>query len=83
MTITCYGQTNHGDWCQEFYETAARTSAKRARQLRKAGYRVTVSALGPQVTRVGTVKMTMVDIRPGNNSDTFHLPEEDWKLERI
>ena len=47
---------------QEFHETSARTSGKRARQLRKAGYRVSVGALGNQVTPVGTIKMTLLTV---------------------
>ena len=80
---TCYLQTNRGDHCQETYETAARAAGKRARQLRQHGYLAIVSPLGPQATRVGTVKLTMVDIRPGNNADTFDLPTEDWALARL
>lgn len=73
-TPTCYGQVNGGAWCQEWYETASRDAGRRARQLRAAGYRVTVEAMGEQVTSVGRVKMTVVDIRPGLNDDTTDLP---------
>jgi hypothetical protein len=65
------------------YETSARTAGRRARQLRAAGYLVTVTSLGTQVTPVGYVKMTMVDIRPGVHRDTCELPTENWMLERI
>ena len=63
--ITCYGQTNGFDWSQEWYESASRDAGRRARQLRKAGYRAVVCDAGMQVTPVGLVKMTMVDIRGG------------------
>ena len=72
--ITCYGQVNAGRWCQEHYETASRNAAQRAKELRAAGYFVTVSSLGTQVTNVGYVKMTMVDVRPGRHADTCELP---------
>ncbi len=73
-TVTCYGQVNAGRWCQEHYETASRDAAIRAKELREAGYAVTVCSLGTQVTNVGYVKMTMVDIRPGAHADTCELP---------
>ena len=72
--MVCLSQVNSGHWCQESYETAARHAAKRARQLRQAGYAVTVSSLGSQVTPLGILKLTLVDIRPGANQDTFYLP---------
>lgn len=73
-TIACYGQVNHGRWCQEWYETASRDAGRRAKVLREAGYCVTVEAMGSQVTPVGYVKMTLVDIRPGRHEDTGELP---------
>jgi hypothetical protein len=74
-TMTCCLRTNTGSWCQESYETASRQAGVRAKQLRALGYNVTVGSLGPQVTPVGTVKLTMVTIRPGANADTFGLPQ--------
>lgn len=74
-TITCYGAVNSGKWCQEHYETASRDARVRASELRKLGYVVTVVSMGDQITPVGRVKMTMVDVRPGaNHLDTFDLP---------
>ena len=73
-TITCYGQVNQGRWCQEHYETASRDAGRRAKELRKLGYVVTVVGMGDQVTGVGHVKMTMVDVRPGRHEDTCGLP---------
>ncbi len=73
--MTCLTQVNNGSWCQESYETASRAVGRRARQLRKAGYRVTVAGMGPQVTQVGVIRLTLVDIRPGAHADTFALPE--------
>lgn len=77
---TCYGQTNHGAWCQESYETASRDAGRRARQLRKLGYTVHTFPMGPQVTPMGTVKLTMVDIRSGARADTLELPTKEWCL---
>jgi hypothetical protein len=68
-------QVNNGRWCQETYETASKDAGKRAKQLRLLGYVVSVSALGPQVTPVGVIKLTLVDIQPGRHADTFGLPE--------
>jgi hypothetical protein len=81
--MTCYGQVNQGSWCQETYETKSRDAGRRTRQLRKAGYEATSSSIGFQVTRVGSVKLTMVTIQPGRHEDTFYLPQDEWKLERI
>lgn len=77
----CYLQINTGRWCQESYETASRHAAKRAKVLRAAGYRVAVQALGTQVTNVGAVKMTLVDVQPGTNADTFGIPPV--RVERV
>jgi len=65
---------NNGRWCQESYETASRDAGRRARQLRELGYAVTVSSLGPQVTPLGSIRTTLIDIRPGANEDTCGLP---------
>lgn len=72
--VQCCSQTNRGDWCQETYETASRDAGRRAKELRAAGYRVTVSSMGAQVTPLGTIGLTMVDVRPGVHQDTFGLP---------
>jgi hypothetical protein len=68
---------NAGRWCQETYETATRDAAKRARQLRALGYMVSVVGIGPQVTPVGVIRMTLVDVRPGAHADTLGLPAAD------
>ena len=81
LDVICYGQVNHGLWCQEWYETSSRHARKRANELRKLGYRVSVSSMGDQITNVGRCKMTLVDIRPGMNIDTAGLP--DVRIERL
>ena len=73
--MTRLSSTNTGRFSQETYETASRNAAKRSRQLRRLGYQVAVGPMGPQVTPLGIVKMTMVHILPGSNADTFCLPE--------
>lgn len=85
MTIIepiCLLQVNQGRWCQESYETESKHATIRARLLRKAGYRVVVSAMGMQVTPLGLLKLTLVDIRPGaGQEDTGDLPPV--KIERM
>jgi len=82
-TITCYGQVNNGNWCQETYESATRVAGQRVKQLRAAGFNAVSGSLGPQVTGVGVVRLTQVHILPGSNPDTFGLPTENWMLTRI
>lgn len=74
MEPICYLQINNGRWCQEIYETVSRHSRTRAAQLRKAGYQVSVSSMGPQITSIGLIKLTLVDIQPGKHEDTYNLP---------
>ena len=70
----CMLQVNQGRWCQESYETVTGDARKRASQLRKLGYQVAVCSLGSQVTPLGMIKTTLVDIRPGRHEDTCDLP---------
>jgi len=58
-------------WLQESYESGDPDMRKRASMLRKLGYRVTTVSMGSQVTPVGTVKMTMLDVRPGTTGDEY------------
>ena len=61
--------------------------------LRKAGYRAYTSAMGPQVTPVGTIKMTLINValQAGGPETTFdatdilqaHIPELRHRLERL
>ena len=73
--MKCMNQVNAGSWCQESYETSTRDAGRRAKQLRGLGYQVSVGSIGPQVTPLGTIKTTLVTVRPGVNADTFGLPE--------
>lgn len=82
-TIRCYLQVNAGKWCQEHYCTKSRHAARRARQLRHAGFDVSCVRVGPQVTRYGRVDMTLVSIYPRDPKDTTDdLPTKLWELVR-
>ncbi len=79
--MECMLSVGNGLWTQESYETATGFARKRASQLRKLGYKVTVFSLGSQVTKLGLIKTTMVDIRPGVHQDTTDVPPVqriDW-----
>ncbi len=78
--IACCSQVNTGHWCQETYETAAREAGRRVRQLKRVGYEAYSDSLGPQVTPLGVIKLSIVSIRPGDNRDTWGLPDENWRL---
>jgi hypothetical protein len=64
-----YSQAHRRSWIQEWYETASGDARKRTAQLRKLRYQVSASGMGSQITPVGSVKMTLVDIRPGTSGD--------------
>jgi hypothetical protein len=57
----CFLQVRFHGHVQETYETTSKHAGIRARELRKAGFRVSTCALGSQVTNVGLVKMTLLD----------------------
>lgn len=69
--VTCFGLVRTRNSQQEWYETASRQAAIRARFLRHLGYTVTVSPMGSQITSVGRVKMTLL---------TIHLSERNNDL---
>lgn len=71
--MKCYGQTRGAGWVQEWYETASHDAGKRARECRKAGLVARSSAMGMQVTGVGRVRMSLVDIR----GEIDNLPHVD------
>jgi len=81
--MNCYLQVFGRNWTQEHYDTMSGDARRRASQLRKVGFKATCCSLGMQVTNVGRVRMTMVDIRPGTtvvSQDTTVLPTEDFNL---
>jgi hypothetical protein len=64
---------NQGTWAQESWDTGNPAIRARIKNLRARGYEVMVSSLGMQVTPVGVIKMTMIDIRPRSNTDTCDI----------
>lgn len=57
----CRGRIVGPGWTQEHYSSRPFAVA-RARRLKKQGYRPTVGDLGPQVTRVGLVRIWTVTV---------------------
>lgn len=78
--VTCYGVVNFGDHQQEHYESASGDARKRANELRALGYKVTAAPMGPQVTSVGTVNMTMLNVSWEDGKDA---PPAPAKVERL
>lgn len=66
---------NEGRWCQASVSTGAVGIRTATAILRREGYRVFTSSMGNQVTSLGTLKTTMIDIRPGNHPDTFSVSD--------
>lgn len=62
---------NQGNWCQASVSTGALGIRTATAILRREGYKVTVCSLGSQVTQLGTMKRTIIDVRPGSHEDTF------------
>jgi hypothetical protein len=69
-------------WIQESYATGEPEIKPRAAMLRKLGYKVTVFSMGDQITPVGRIKMTMIDIRPGTSGDEYLENVPPAKVER-
>ena len=79
--VIAYGQVHGRGWTQEHYESSTGDAAVRARHLRKVGFDARTSSLGEQVTPVGRVKMSMVDVRHKEGQDGSDLPPV--KVERL
>ena len=73
----CNLQVIFRGYVQESYETASNHARARAAQLRRAGFRVSTSPMGLQVTNVGMVRMTMLNA----TGDIDNLPPV--QVERI
>lgn len=58
--------TNSGNWCQATVSTGAVGIRTATNILRRCGFKVVTSSMGLQVTSVGSIKMTLIDIRPGS-----------------
>ena len=56
------------EWKQEWYETGSPDLRPRTAHLRRLGLTVTVAPMGRQITSVGSMKMTLLDVRR-NNAD--------------
>ena len=74
--VTCYGVVRTRTAQDEWYETASRDAGRRARALRKLGFRVLVSSMGSQVTSVGLVKMTLLSVVGLGYDDEVPEPEK-------
>jgi len=59
----CLGHTQGRDWRQEWFESASGDARRRAAEVRRAGFRAITSSLGYQVTPLGQLKLSLVDIR--------------------
>jgi hypothetical protein len=77
--VTCYSKVRGWDWQQEIYESASRDAGRRAKQLRKLGFTITTSPMGLQVTRVGLVKLTMLNV---HHPEAREIPDPD-RIERL
>ena len=67
--------TNNGKWCQAMVSTGAIGIRTVASILRREGYNVAIGSIGNQDTNVGLVKMTLINILPGTNPDTFPVSD--------
>ena len=76
--MTCYLMIRTATAQQEHYESASNDARQRARELRKAGFRVFVSSMGPQVTSAGIVRMTMLTIE--HRGEEVPAPEKTERL---
>lgn len=74
-TPKCMYYTSGCGWILESYASASGDARRRASQLRKLGYKVAVSPLGSQVTPLGLIRLTMVNISSrDNHKDITDIP---------
>jgi len=59
----CISAVSTHEWRQEWYPTGCAAMRRRTGALRRLNVRVTVSPMGRQVTGLGTMRLTLVDIR--------------------
>lgn len=83
--VTAYGvvtgySTRGRKWQQEHYESKSGDARIRAKQLRKLGFKVSVSSEGAQVTPVGTVRMTMITVDDVDPDRSIPAPD---RVERM
>ena len=65
------GIVNQGSWCQASVSTGTAGIRTASSILKREGYQVSVSSMGMQVTHVGLIKMSLINVRPGQHDDTF------------
>ena len=63
---------------QYFFEQGNMATRKICRELRKAGYNITVSSLGNQVTNYGLIKTTMVTVYNANGLEQNIINKNDF-----
>ena len=66
---------NNGQFAQISVPTGSVGIRTTTSILRRLGYKVTTFSLGQQITHIGRVTLTMLDVRPGEHSDTFGIAE--------
>ena len=78
--------TQNAKFLQAAVETGNKGIRKATAALRQAGFMATTFPMGMQVTPVGRIKLTMIDVRPGTNETTYgagdiirkFIPNIDW-----
>ncbi len=68
--------TNAGKWLQATVSTGAIGIRTAASILRREGYKVSVQSMGMQVTRYGTIKMSLIDVRPTETQTNTNYAEK-------
>ena len=51
------------EWAQQWFETGSPDIKPRAAHLRRLGLTVRVASMGTQITSVGSMKMSLLDVR--------------------
>lgn len=64
---------------QIFLEQGAKQNRRICKELRKAGYKITVSSLGNQVTNCGMIKTTMLSIFNEDNNIYSIINKQDFE----
>lgn len=68
--MAAFNEVHGRGWIQAWYETGSDEMKARASAARKLGYRVVSQAMGSQVTNVGRIRLSLLDIRPGRSGDS-------------
>jgi len=70
-----FSMVNDGRWCQITFDTGNPGIRRATKWLRNNGYIAVTSNMGYQITEMGSLKLTMITIKPGIHSDTFYVPK--------